>query len=94
MKLLTVPQVFLQLILINLSGCSYVHYQGFPNGSTTAYSYTFGTTSALSGFKASINASGERKISIKDFSSDNTEGLKEINQGLSLIIEGAAKAAK
>ncbi len=77
-----------------LSGCSYIHYQGHPNGSTTAYSYTIGSNNALSGFKASISPTGERKISIKELSSDHVEGMKEINQGLGLIIEGAAKAAR
>jgi hypothetical protein len=84
----------LMVLLILLQGCSYVEYKGNPDGSTNAYAYTFGSENALSGFKASISPTGERKISIKELSSDHVEGIKEINQGLSLIIQGAAKAAK
>lgn len=77
-----------------LSGCGTFYYEGHPNGSTYARGFSFGSTDTMSGFKASISPTGERKVSIKEYSSDKTEGLKEINQGLSLIIEGAAKAAK
>lgn len=77
-----------------LPACGTVYYEGHSDGSTYARGISFGSVDTLSGFKASISPNGERKISIKDYSSDKVEGLEEINRGLSLIIEGLGKAAK
>ena len=82
------------LIALILSSCSYVKYEGKPDGSTVASGFELGTTRALTGAKFSTDKNGVRSLSIDSFNADQVEGMRQINQGLSLIIEGAAKGAK
>ena len=82
------------IIAAMLFGCSYVKYEGKPDGSTVARGFEIGTTRALTGAKFSTDKNGVRSLSIDNFSADQVEGMKQINQGLGLIIEGAAKGAK
>ena len=82
----------LVLLVLALSGCSYINYEGKPDGSTVVKGWEIGTTTALSG--ADFNTTGTtRSLKIDSFNKDQVEGLKQINQGLSLIVEGAAKGA-
>lgn len=81
-------------LLIACSACSYVSYDANPDGSTVASGFEIGTSKALSGLKFRTAADGSRSISIDSLNTDQVEGLKQINQGLSLIIEGAVKGAK
>jgi len=82
------------IFVIILSGCSYVKYEGKPDGSTVASGFELGTTRALTGAKFNVDKDGGRSLSIDSFSEDQVEGMRQINQGLGLIIEGAAKGAK
>jgi len=76
------------------TACSYVSYEALPDGRTTASGFEIGTMQALSGVKFDTRADGSRSLAIDNLSSDQVQGLQQINQGLSLIIEGAAKGAK
>lgn len=77
-----------------ISGCSIITYEAKPDGSTIAKGYELGTTAALSGAKFTTDGKGARSLELQSFNSDQVEGLKQINQGLSLLIEGAVKGAK
>jgi hypothetical protein len=83
---------FLFIILI-LSGCSHITYEGKPDGTTLAEGWEIGTTKALSGVKFSTDGK-IRSLQIDSLNKDQIEGLKTFNEGLKLMIEGAAKAAK
>lgn len=80
--------------LLVCSGCSYIEYKASPDGSTAASGFEFGTTKALSGVKFDTRADGSRSLSIDSLNSDQVEGLRKVVEGLSLIVEGAAKGAK
>ena len=82
------------ILFVLLTTCSYVKYEGKPDGSTVASGFELGTTHALTGAKFSTDKNGVRSLSIDSFNADQVEGMKQINQGLGLIIEGAAKGAK
>ena len=82
------------IIAAMIFGCSYVKYEGKPDGSTVASGFELGTTRALTGAKFSTDKNGVRSLSIDSFNADQVEGMKQINQGLGLIIEGAAKGVK
>ena len=82
------------LLTAMLLGCSYVKYEGKPDGSTVASGFELGTTRALTGAKFNVDKDGGRSLSIDSFSEDQVEGMRQINQGLGLIIEGAEKGAK
>ena len=81
-------------IILLISGCSHITYEGKPDGTTTAEGWEIGTKTALSGAKFSTDGKGMRSIEIDSLTRDQVEGLKTFNEGLKLIIEGAAKAAK
>jgi outer membrane murein-binding lipoprotein Lpp len=83
----------LALSTLLLTGCSYMTYEGKPDGSTTASGFELGTKTALSGAKFSTDSKGARSLSIDSLSADQVEGLKQMNQGLSLMLEGLAKGA-
>ena len=82
------------MITLLCTACSYVTYEGRPDGSTVASGFEIGTTKALSGVIFKTKADGSRSLSIESLNKDQVEGLKQINQGLSLIVEGAVKGAK
>ena len=80
-------------VLIIVS-CSYVTYEARPDGSTIVKGYEIGTISALSGAKFSLGGDGSRSVEISGYNANSVEGLKEINAGMGLLIEGAVKGAK
>jgi len=82
------------LVILLVASCSIITYEARPDGSTIASGYELGTTSALSGARFSTDGKGGRSLEIDTLNQDQVEGLKQINQGLSLIIEGAVKGAK
>ena len=82
------------LICVLVAVCSYVTYEAKQDGSTTVDGFEIGTTTALSNAQFSTDGKGTRTLTINGLDADQVEGLKQINQGLSLIIEGAAKGAK
>ena len=77
-----------------LVSCSIITYEALPDGSTKASGYELGTNTALEGAKFTVDKSGSRSLEINSMSKNQVEGLKQINQGLSLIIEGAVNGAK
>lgn len=81
-------------VLVITPACSYVSYEAKPDGSTIASGFEIGTTKALSGVDFKTAADGARSLQIDVYNADQVEGLKQINQGLGLIIEGAVKGAK
>lgn len=95
---LNLPALLVALIIFTLSvtvlGCSYVEYKGNPDGSTTITGWEFGTSTALNGAEISISKEGTRSMKLSGLDADRVEGLKQVNQGLGLIIEGAVKGAK
>ena len=82
------------MMLFWICGCSFVNYEAKPDGSTIASGYTLGTNNALSGARFKTDGHGSRSLELDNLNSDQVEGLKQINQGLTLIIEGAVKGAK
>ncbi len=76
-----------------LTSCAIVSYEGRADGSTHVSVYSLGSDKVLTDFAASIDKTGRRKLSIGSFDENQTEGLKQVNQGLALIVEGAAKGA-
>ena len=85
--------VFMFVVVLILSSCAIVNYEGKPDGSTNVSVYSLGSDKVLNDFSASIDKNGKRKLSIGTFEENQTDGLRQINQGLALIIEGAAKGA-
>ena len=83
----------LLVFFLFLSGCSYVTYTGNSDGSTQMRGFEIGSKSALDGVKVSIDKQGKRSLEIKGYSQDLVEGLKQVNTGLSMIVEGMAKGA-
>jgi hypothetical protein len=81
------------LIIINLASCAIVRYSGTPDGNTQVAIYSLGSDKILEDFKASITKSGDRKLSIGSIDENQTEGLRQVNQGMKMIVEGAAKGA-
>ena len=81
------------LVTLLLSACASITYTGHPDGSTKVEIYTLGSDSLLRDLHASIDKQGERKVDIGSIQGNQTKGMAEINQGLSLIIEGLAKGA-
>jgi hypothetical protein len=79
------------LVAIAASGCSYVTYEGRPDGSTLVSGLELGTNTALSGVTVSIDKQGNRSLSIDGLSKDQVEGMKQVNKGLALVAEGLAK---
>lgn len=93
----TVKLVLLIIVLtisFILASCSYVTYEAKPDGSTIVKGYEIGTISALSGAKFHSGGDGSRSVEIKGYDQNSIEGLREINNGLGLLIEGAVKGAK
>jgi len=82
------------LLCVLVSGCSVITYEAKPDGSTTAKGFELGTTTALRNVQFSTDGKGTRTLTINGLDADQVEGLKQINQGLSMIIEGAVKGAK
>lgn len=82
------------LAMLLIASCSIISYEAKPDGSTIAHGYELGTTSALSGARFSTDGKGARSLEIDTLNQNQVEGLKQINKGLSLIVEGAVKGAK
>lgn len=82
------------LTLLSLSACSYVSYQALPDGSTVVSGFEIGTTKALTGFRYDRQADGARSLQIDALTTDQVEGIRQVNRGLGLIIEGAVRGAK
>jgi len=78
-------------IVAILSACSHITYQAHADGSTQAEGWEIGTTTALSGLHFETQADGARRLDVESANTDRVEGLKQINQGLQMIVEGAAK---
>lgn len=81
------------LILLFFTGCAIVRYHAQPDGSTQVSIYSLGSDKILQDFKASIDPKGVRKLSIGSLDENQTEGLKQVNEGMKMIVEGAAKGA-
>lgn len=81
-------------IILLLTACSHITYEAHPDGSTVVNGWAFGTNSELSGALFETHSDGSRRLKLNDLNTNRTEGLAQINQGLSLIIEGAAKGVK
>jgi len=82
------------LILLLLSACSHITYEAHSDGSTIVNGWAFGVNSELSGAMFETRADGSRRLKLDALNTDRTEGLAQINQGLSLIVEGAVKGIK
>jgi len=74
-----------------LCSCAIVDYEGKSDGSTKVNIYTLGSDKALQDFSASVIPNGERKFIIGKYSINETEGMKQANQGLQMIMEGLTK---
>lgn len=81
------------LIPFSLTGCTIVTYTGSPDGSTKANIYSLGTDKILNGFQAGINKTGDRNITIGSYEGNQTEGMKQANLGLQMLVEGIVKGA-
>lgn len=76
-----------------LSSCTIVRYDAQPGQGTTVSIWSLGSDKALSGFTASIDPKGDRKLSINGFDENQTEGMKQANIGLQMLVEGIVKGA-
>ena len=83
----------LMLFAAFIVGCSHITYEARPDGATVIDGWEFGTSTALNGATFERLSDGTRRLSLDSYSGNSIDGLKEINQGLSLIIEGAVKGA-
>jgi hypothetical protein len=81
-------------LLLLLAACSHITYEAHLDGSTKAEGWEFGTTQALEGARFETRADGSRLLKLDGYNADRVEGMKQINEGLSLIVEGAAKGVK
>jgi len=77
-----------------MGACSHITYTAKSDGSTTAEGWEIGTTTALSGAVFETKADGARRLQLDSYNADRVEAIQQINQGLSLIVEGAAKGIK
>lgn len=82
------------LLLLLLTACSHITYEAHPDGSTKAEGWEFGTATALDGARFETKSDGSRVLNLKGYNADRVEGMKQINQGIGLIVEGAAKGVK
>lgn len=73
------------LLLIFLTGCSYVHYQ---RGDVSVVGIELGTDKALAGFSYQTESA---KVSLDSMDSNQTDSLEAIAEG---ITKGAIKGAK
>ncbi len=79
------------LMCLLLCSCAIVKYEGKSDGSTKVNIYTLGSDKTLQDFSASVIPNGERKFIIGKYSINETEGMKQANQGLQMIMEGLTK---
>jgi hypothetical protein len=77
------------LLTCALTGCGLAHYQ---DRDISVWDFRIGTDKAFEGLQYSRQKDGTQ-FQVKGFSENQTEGLKQINQGLALIFEGLAKGA-
>lgn len=73
------------LILLMMTGCSYVHYQ---RGDVSVIGLEVGTDKALAGFSYETESA---KVSLESMKSNQTDSLEAIAEG---ITKGAIKGAK
>lgn len=73
------------LLLLLLTGCSYVHYQ---RGDVSVIGLEIGTDKALAGFSYQTESA---KVSLDSMDSNQTNSLSAIAEG---ITKGAIKGAK
>lgn len=85
---------YLFLLFFLLQGCAIVSYKGTAMGDTTIYGFALGNTTALENGKFSIGADKSRSFELNKLNNNQSESLNKINEGLSLIIEGAVKGTK
>lgn len=84
----------LLLYLIFLStACAHITYIGSPDGSTKVSIYTLGSDKLIKDFNGLVDSKGNRHISIGSLDENQTEGMKQANQGLKMLMEGLAKGA-
>lgn len=82
------------LIGTAMSGCSIVHYEGKPDGTTTASGYVLGTNGAFEGAVFTSEAPGsKRSLSVNSANGNQTEGLKETNDIIGNVVGAAVRAA-
>ena len=82
------------LIGVILSGCSIVHYEGKPDGSTTASGYVLGTNNAFEGATFTSEAPGSKRIlSVNSATGNQTDGINATNELLGTVVGAAVKAA-
>ena len=79
------------IICLLLCSCAIVDYEGKSDGSTKVNIYTLGSDKALQDFSASVIPNGERKFIIGKYTENQTNGMKQANQGLQMLMEGLAK---
>ena len=88
--------ILLAIILLatGLIGCSIVHYEGKPDGTTTASGYVLGTNGAFEGASFTSEAPGsKRSLSVNSGTGNQTEGIKATNDLIGTVVGAAVKAA-
>lgn len=85
---------YILVLVMLLQGCAVVSYKGTASGDTTVYGFTLGNTTALENGKFTLGSDKSRSMEVNNFNNNQSESIDKINQGLSLIIEGAVKGAK
>ena len=81
------------LMCLLLCSCAIVKYEGKGDGTTKINIYSLGTDKTLQDFSASVIPNGERKFIIGKYTENQTNGMKQANQGLQMLMEGLAKGA-
>ena len=82
------------LLALMAQGCAVGYYGGKADGETTVYGMSLFSDNALDKGSFKLNADKSRSMEFDGASTEQIESLKQINQGLSLIIEGAVKGLK
>lgn len=84
--------IFLWILL--LQGCAVGYYGGKADGETMVYGISLFSDNALDNGSFKLNADKSRSMEFNGASTEQIESLKQINEGLGLIIEGAVKGLK
>lgn len=79
-------------LLLSAAACSHVKYIA-KSDSTEVEWNSFGTDKAINDALFTTSPDGTRQLRVGAYGANQTEALRLINQGLQMLVEGAAKGA-
>lgn len=88
-------KILLVLPLATLIGCASTHIEMKADGTTTIDGFVLGNTTALTEGTTHLKTPTiERTFTVEGLKNDQVEALKQINQLVGSIVQGAAQGAK